>query len=193
MNSTKEPDASRQEQAGKVILLVVSALAALLVVGGLVYATGTSRRSEAVALAAGCEPGTTSEAHDCMTERMLYSQYMGMMTPAAQQQNVDVAAFDASQGSDLATAEAALRAEVVSINAFDTSLAGLRFPPAFAPAAEAVVKADEARAKLLTEQARSSSLTQLRSFSHRVQVASAAVSTEMSLLLKAVSTPVPVS
>jgi len=45
------------------------------------------------------------------------------------------------------------------------------------------------RANLTAEQARSSSLTQLRSFNHRVEVASAAVQTEMKLTLKALDTP----
>ena len=74
---------------------------------------------------------------------------------------------------------------MTSEHAFDTSLAGITFPPAIAPIAKALIQANQARATLTAEQARSSSLTQLRSFNHRVQVASAAVQTEMKLILKA--------
>jgi hypothetical protein len=89
------------------------------------------------------------------------------------------------------TAEAALTAEVTSEHAFDTSLAGMTFPPAVAPIAKALVQANQARAQLTAEQARSSSLTQLRSFNQRVQVASVAVQTEMTLIGKALDSPSP--
>jgi hypothetical protein len=45
------------------------------------------------------------------------------------------------------------------------------------------------RANLIAEQARSTSLKRLRSFNHRVQAASAAVQTEMNLILKAIDAP----
>ena len=59
--------------------------------------------------------------------------------------------------------------------------------------ASQLMRANQARAALTAEQARSSSLTKLRSFNHRVQVASAAVKTDMNLLLKAIDTPVSAS
>ena len=46
-------------------------------------------------------------------------------------------------------------------------------------------------AELTAEQARSSSLTKLRSFNQRVQVASVAVQTEMTLIGKALDSPSP--
>ncbi len=57
--------------------------------------------------------------------------------------------------------------------------------------ADALIQADQARAELTAEQARSSSLTQLRSFNQRVQVASVAVQTEMTLIGKALDSPSP--
>lgn len=125
----------------------------------------------------------------CTTAQMLASQYMGIITPASQQLNADVAAYTANERHDLAAAEAALTAELAAEKAFDASLAGIEFPPAIAPIARALIRADQARAKLIAEQARSSSLTRLRSFNHRVQVAGAAVQTEMKLILKAVDSP----
>jgi hypothetical protein len=171
--------------AGRVILMVSSILAAALVIAGLIYATGTPERHQAALAAAGCEPGLSPSGLQCTTAQMLARQYLAIMTPASQQLNADVAAYTASERHKLAAAEAALTAEVTSEHAFDTSLAGIAFPPAIAPIARALIQANQALATLIAEQADSSSLTQLRSFNHRVQVASAAVQAEMKLIRKA--------
>jgi hypothetical protein len=160
------------------------------VIAGLVYATGTGQRDQAALIAAGCEPGLSSETQPCTTQPMLASEYIAVMTPATSQLTLDGAAYTASEGARLGAAEAALTAEVATERALDTSLAGIVFPPAIAPIARALIRADRARANLLAEQARSSSLTQMRSFDHRVRSATAAVHTEMTLLLKAVRRPV---
>jgi hypothetical protein len=179
-----------QEQAGAVILIATSALAAILVILGLVYAVGTSARSAAAIAAAGCEPGTGSEAAPCTTPAMLASQYTAILTPAARQIDLDTAAYAASEKTRLATAEAALTAEVITLQNFDTSLAGIAFPPAIAPIARALIRAEEARISLTAQQARSPSLTAMRSLDRRVLAASAAVQAEMNRLRTAIDTPV---
>jgi hypothetical protein len=178
-----------QTTAGGVILIVSSFLAAFLVIAGLIYAAGTGERHEAALAAAGCEPGLSPSGLQCTTAQMLASQYMAIMTPASQQLNADVAAYTASERHHLAAAKAALTAEVTSEDAFDSSLAGIEFPPAIVPIAQALLRANQVLAKLTAEQARSSSLTRLRSFDYRVQVANAAVQTEMKLILKALHSP----
>jgi hypothetical protein len=70
-------------------------------------------------------------------------------------------------------------------------LAAAILTPQVTAIAEALIQADQALVTLLAEQARSASLTQLRSFNHRVQVASAAVQTEMKLIAKALDSPPP--
>jgi hypothetical protein len=55
--------------------------------------------------------------------------------------------------------------------------------------AKALIQADQALATLTVEQAGLSSLTRLRSFDHRVQVAAAAVQTDLKLLRKALALP----
>src|SRR5215469_14318889 len=114
MSQTQDAGRREQTKAGAAILMVTSALSALLVIGALIYATGTGGRDEAALAAAGCEPGLSSEAQPCTTQPMLASQYMAILTPATQQLNVDVAAYTANEGHDLAAAEADLRAEVAS-------------------------------------------------------------------------------
>jgi hypothetical protein len=191
MSQTHARGGQEQTTAGAVILIASSCLAGLLVIAGLIYATGTGQRHEAALAAAGCEPNLSPSGLQCTTWQMLTSQYMATVTPANQQLNADMAAYTASEGNDLAAAEAALRVEVTSENALDTNLAGFPFPPAIVPMAKALIQANQALAALTAEQARSTSLTQLRSFNHRVQDASTAAQTEMKLVHKALDSPPP--
>ncbi len=189
MSETRARGDQDRAAAGAFMLMVSSALAAILVIAGLVYATGTGQRHEAALAAAGCEPGLSPSGLQCTTQQMLIRQYLAILTPASQQVDADTAAFTASEGGDLAAAEAALTAEAASERAFDTGLAGIEFPPAIAPIARTLVRAGQALARLTAEQARSSSLTRLRSFSHRVQLADAAVQAELRLMLEALRSP----
>ncbi len=185
MSETYASGGREQPKEDRLILMASSCLAALLVIAGLIYAMGTGERHQAALAAAGCEPNLSPSGLPCTTAQMLASHYMAIMTPASQQLTADEAAYIANEGRNLAAAEAALTAEVTSEHAFGTSLAGITFPPAIAPIAKALAQANQDRARLTAEQARSSSLTQLKSFNHRVRVASAAVQTEMELIGKA--------
>jgi hypothetical protein len=190
MNETHAIGGQQETTAGGVILVIISFLAAILVIAALIYAEGTGGRHKAALAAAGCEPNLSPSGLQCTTVRMLASRYMTITVPARQQLNTDVSAvYIANKGHHLAAAETALMAEVTSENAFGTSLARFPFPPAILPIAKALLRANHDRAVLTAEQARSSSLTQLRSFNHRVDVASAAVRTEMKLIHKALDSP----
>jgi hypothetical protein len=189
MGQTYASGGQEDTAAGRIIVMVSSLLAALLVIAGLSYAMGTGQRHEAALAAAGCEPNLSPSGLPCTTAQMLASQYAAILTPAIQQLNADVAAYTASERHNLAAAEMALTAEVASEHAFGTSLAGIAFPPAIAPMARALAQANQALAQLTAEQARSSSLTQLRSFNHQVQVTSAAVQAEMRLVGQALDPP----
>lgn len=182
MSQTYASGGQEDTAAGRIIVMASSLLAALLVIAGLSYAMGTGQRHEAALAAAGCEPNLSPSGLPCTTAQMLASHYVAIMTPAIQQLTADVAAYTASERHNLAAAEMALTAEVASEHAFGTSLAGIAFPPAIAPMARALAQANQALAQLTAEQARSSSLTQLRSFNHQVQVTSAAVQAEMRLV-----------
>lgn len=178
-----------ETRTGGIILMVASSLSAVLVLAALFYAFGTGARHESALVAAGCEPSLSPSGLQCTTVQMLVSEYTAITTPASQQLSTDMAAYTADEGKNLAAAEAALTAAVASEHAFDASLAGIELPPAITPLARALIRANEARAGLTAEQSQSSSLTQLRSFDHRVQAASAAVQTEMKLLGTAIATP----
>ena len=189
MSATYARVAQDDTRAGGIILMIASSLAAVLVFAGLFYAMGTGARHEAALAAAGCEPSLSPSGQPCTTAQTLKSEYMAILAPASQQLNADMAAYTATEGKSLAGAEAALTAEVALERAFDTSLAGITFPPAIAPIAKAAFRADVARANLTAQQAQSSSLIRMRSFNQRVQAASAAVQTELALLRKALDAP----
>jgi hypothetical protein len=175
---------------GGVIVVSISILAFVLVIAGLYYAAGTGERHKVALAAAGCEPNLSPDPASvpCTTVWDLERQYTKMTTSAVQQLNADAAAFTAKERHSLAGAEAALTAEANSAKAFDTSLARFPFPPAVAPAGNALIQAIDARVKLTTEQARSSSLAQLRSFSARVRASGAAIQADMELVRKALFT-----
>jgi len=203
-----------QERLGKVILMITSSLAAVLVFAGLIYATGTSGRHQAALAAAGCEPSLFISGLPCTTGPMIASHYQAIATPATQQLSTEMAAYAVNEGHNLAAAEADLSTEVATEQAFDNSLATMTFTPQnraaadaliqnatstgspvplaaalFTPQltamADALIQANQARAALTAEQARATSLAAMRAFNHRVRLASAAVQAEMKLILTA--------
>jgi hypothetical protein len=219
MSETYATGGQDDTAAGKVILMVASALSAVLVIGGLFYAMGAGARHQAGAAAAGCEPSLYIMGLPCTTQQMLVSQYQSIVTPVTQQLNTDMAAYATSEKHNLTAAKAVLTAEVATEQAFNNSLAAVAFtpqnratalalitnatsngtstvPPAavtFTPQitviANALMRANQTRAMLTAEQARATSLTKLRSFNQRVKAAAAVVQTELTLLLKAIDTP----
>jgi hypothetical protein len=209
----------RQDQtAGGVIIVAVSILAGILVIAGLIYATGTSARHKAAVLAGGCEPTLFISGLPCTTQAMVAGQYQAIVNPAIRQLTADTAAYQANEKHHLVAAEAALTSEVSTEQGFDNTLAAMAFTPqnranalrlitgaemignpvpsaaiTFTPqmtvAADALIQANQALAKLTAQQARSTTLTQLRSFNPKTAAAGAAVQTEMNLLRKAVDAP----
>jgi hypothetical protein len=175
---------------GGVIIAAVSALSTLLILGAIVYASGTGAREQAALTAAGCEPTLTPLMQQCTTQPILAGQYKAVITPASQQLGTDAAAYAASEEANLTVAEAALTAEVTSERALGSRLGALALPPAMRPLAQALISANQARATLTAEQAGASSLARMRSFNHRVQLANATVATDMKALQTAIDTPV---
>jgi hypothetical protein len=209
---------NRQERFGGVLLAAISVLAGVLVLAGLIYATGTAARHKAAVLAAGCEPALFLPALPCTTQQMVLGKYHAIVSPVSRQLAADTAAYQSSDQHNLVAAQAALTAQVAAEQALGTSLAAAMFtpqnraralslitgaemiggsvPPAavtFTPQvsviARALAQANQALATLTAEQARSSSLTQLRSYNSRVAAASATVQTDMNLVLKAIKLP----
>lgn len=204
--------------AGGVILTFVALLSTVLVIAGLIYATGMSARHKAAAATSFCEPALFITGLPCINQFMETRQYEGIVNPAIQQLISESAAYTANEHHNLAAAEAALNAEVSTEHALGTSLSALMYTPQskaasvglitnaasfgnpvpmaaviFTPQitviADALVRDLQALAQLTGEQARSSSLSQLRSFNARIRAATIAVQGEMQLVHKAVETP----
>jgi hypothetical protein len=176
---------------GGLIIVAVSCLSTLLLLGALVYATGIGQRHTTALAAADCEPNLSPSGQQCTTQPMLAAEYAALLAPASQQLTTDAVAYEANEGDHLAVAEAALTAEAATERALGRSLAAFPFPPGIAPIAKGLIEANQARATLTAEQASASSLTRLRSFNHRLQLADAAVQTEMTLVRSAVDAPLP--
>jgi hypothetical protein len=217
-SQTHDRGGQEDTTAGSVILMVTSFVAALLVIGGLIYATGASARHMAALTAAGCEPSLYISSLPCTTQPMLVSQYDAIVPPATKLLNADTAAYDANETHNLVAAEAALTSEATTEQALDNSLAAVTFTPqnratalalitnavsnsnpvplaavTFTPqitvVVNALIQADQALAKLTAEQARSTSLAELRSLNGKVQAATVAAQTELALVRKALNVP----
>jgi hypothetical protein len=213
---TYPADGAERTRSGGVILAIIASFSAVLVIAGLIYATGHNGRSQAALLAAGCEPTLYESRIPCITRQMVVSQYNAIVTPASKQLNADAAAYHADERHNLVAAELALTAEVATEQALDNNLAAATFTPqnrarsitlmtnaasfgnpvplaaiTFTPQAtviaDALIRDIHAAAKLTAEQSRSSSLAQLRSFNRRVNQATVAAQTELKDLRTAVN------
>jgi hypothetical protein len=150
---------------------------------------------------------------------MVIGEFNGIVNPASKLLAADMAAYKVNEGHHLAAAEAALASEVATEKALDNSLAAVAYTPqnyanainlitvAFdsgtptpgaaillTPQATAIANAairdNRALATLTAEQAKSTSLTELRSFNTRVEADTAAVEAEMKLIGKALAAPI---
>jgi hypothetical protein len=205
-----------QTRAGGVILAFVASLSTILVIAGLAYAVGMSTRHKAALAADDCEPSLAQTGLPCINQRMELRQYQAIVAPAASQLNADTAAYDASERRNLAAAETALTAEVATEQSLDQKLTAVMYTPQnkaasinlitnatsfgqpvpsaaiiFTPPAtvivQAMIRADQTLIDLTGEQARSSSLGQLRSFNARVQAATVAVQSQLRLIRAALA------
>jgi len=174
--------------AGGVILAIIASLASVLVIMGLVYAAGTPARHQRALAAAGCEPNLSPDGLQCTTVWMLERRYTAITTSALGQLNTDVAAYTANEFSNLAAAKASVTVQVATARALDAKLSQFPFPPAVAPRANALIHAVLARVKVMTEQAGSTSLVQLRSFNAEVDADGVVIQKDLDLVRTALFT-----
>ena len=207
------------ETVGGFLIVTISILAGILVLAGLLYATGTSARHKTALAVNNCEPSMSPSGLPCNTQQMVISEYNGIVNPASKLLAADMAAYNVNEGRHLAAAEAALTSEVAAEQALDNNLAAVAYTPqnyanainlitiafdtgANTPGAaillspqatsiaNAAVRDNQALAKLTAQQARSTSLTQLRSFNSRVEADTVAVQAEMKLIGKTLAAPI---
>ncbi len=209
-------------RTGKVILMFVSGLSSILVILGLYYATGAGARHKVALAAADCEPAPYVSGLPCITRQMDIARYEAIVTPSGKLLNADAAAYQVNERHNLVAAQAALTAAASAEQALDSTLATVTdtaqnrarfvalntsaasngtpvpaaatvFTPQMTVIANTVMRDLQTLAKLTTEQARSTSLTQMRSFNGRVAAATIATQAELKLLRTPLDTPPTVS
>ena len=212
-------DQDRIAATGGVLLAAISILAGILVLLGLIYATGTSARHKTALAVNNCEPSMSPSGLPCNTQQMVISAFNGIVNPASNLLAADMAAYDVNEGRNLAAAEAVLTSEVATEQALNNSLAAMAYTPqnygnainlitiAFdagnnTPSAaillspqatviaDTAVRDNQALATLTAQQARSTSLAQLQSFNTRVAADTATVQAEMKLIGKTLAAPI---
>src|ERR1700685_2432911 len=192
MSETYADDYER-EPVGGFIVVAISILSAILVLAGLFYATGAHARNKTALAVNNCEPSMSPSGLPCNSQQMVIGEYNGIVNPASKLLATDMAAYNVNERHHLAAAEATLTSEVATEQALDSSLAAVAYTsqnyanalnlitinfdaggntpspailltPQTTVMADALIRANQALAKLTAEQAKSTSLTQLRSF-----------------------------
>jgi hypothetical protein len=121
----------------------------------------------------------------------LADRYLAIAVPANHRLDHEVEGFADHERSDLAAAEADLRAEAATERGFDRRLAAIPFPPGIAAMARALIQANQSRVALTDRQARSASLARLHSFAAQRRAADAAVEFGARLIRRALALPPP--
>jgi hypothetical protein len=123
--------------------------------------------------------------------RALAARYLAIALPANHRLDVEVDGFGDNRHDDLSKAAADLRAEAATEWHFDRRLARIRFPAAIKAITRELIRANRSRIALTRREARSASLAELETFTHRHKAADAAVETPVKALRKALGLPPP--
>jgi hypothetical protein len=218
MSETYADYGEEQGAFGGVLLAAISILSGILVLAGLLYATGAHARNKTALALNDCVPSQSPSGLPCNTQAMVLSQFQGIVTPAGKQLNAEMVAYRVNEKHHLAAAEASLTSEVATEQALDSNLAAVAYSsqnyanainlitinfdagtptpsaailltPQTTVMADALIRANQALAKLTAEQAKSTTLTQLRSFNDRVDAANATVLADINAIHKALEVP----
>ena len=167
----------------------VLAMAALLALAGGCSSAGPAARSAGHSALA--SPAGHSAPVPSARRKALARRYLAIARPANHRLDHEVDDFADHQRSDLAAAEADLRAEAVTERRFDRQLAAIPFPPWIAVMARATIGANQSRAALADREARSASLARLHSYAARHRAADASVEFGVRLIRQALGLPPP--
>jgi hypothetical protein len=153
-------------------------------------ASAASPGHSSPAASAGHSAPATSDTPTPAHREALADRYLAIAVPANHRLDHEVEGFADHERSDLAAAEADLRAEAATERGFDRRLAAIPFPPGIAAMARALIRANHSRAALTDRQARSASLARLRSFAAQ-QRAADAVEFGVRLIRRTLALPPP--
>jgi len=166
MSESYAEDAPRTASSGFLIIALGSVVAVILLILAFTYNASRSGR--------------------------IAGLYKAVAGPANQALTAEVAAYHRDQRTSLTAAKADLAKLIDTATTFDAGVVAVSFPGNASHAAARLVNADRARIKLFRQQAKATTLRQLRSFNRRDQAANALVAaqaqqTRLALALPAAS------
>jgi len=123
--------------------------------------------------------------------KALAAAYMAIALPANHRLDEEVDSYNDHARDDLAVAEASLRQEAATERWFDQRLLKIAFPPAIAATARALVRVNDQRIALTTEQAQAMTISRLLAFNARHRAADAAVEVQVRFIRKQLGLPPP--
>lgn len=140
---------------------------------------------------AGCAAQARSGARGGNGTKALAAAYMAIALPANHRLEKEVDSYNAHARRDLAVAEADLRQEAATERWFDRRLLKIAFRPTIAATARALVRVNNQRIALTTEQSRAMTVSELLAFNARHRAADAAVEVQVRLIRKQLGLPPP--
>jgi hypothetical protein len=184
-----DDDPGISERARRVRLLTIGAVVLVLLIVASYFLGRSLRRPPPPALPAPA-PAAAASAQLAAAAR----SYLAIADPSDKQLDAEEDAYADDERDNLAGAKAQLRAQVATERQFDRELAAIKFPGAVEATAQALIRANEARFRVTLRQARSKTLTALRSLDTARKAGDAAVETQALLIRKELRLPpVPAS
>jgi hypothetical protein len=148
----------------------------------------------AVLLPAGCAssaPSGQSPAQSQAAPTAPAARYLAIAQPANHQLDHEFDAFKDNEKSNLAAAQADLRAAAATERRFDRQLITITFPPQTEPIVRLLYRVNQARAALTSTAAGATSLRQLHGYQRRLDAANGPVEDAVRVIRSQLGLPPP--
>jgi hypothetical protein len=154
----------------------------------------------AVLLPAGCASSAPSGQSPAQSQaaptapaatRALAARYLAIAQPANHQLDHEFDAFKDNENSNLAAAQADLRAAAATERRFDRQLITITFPPQTEPIVRLLYRVNQARAALTSTAAGATSLRQLHGYQRRLDAANGPVEDAVRVIRSQLGLPPP--
>ncbi len=145
-----------------------------------------------ILLAAGCASSSPpSGPPPAAQSPALAARYLAIARPANHQLDHEFDDLKDNENSDLAAAQADLRAAAATERRFDRQLIAITFPPPTEPIVRLLYRVNQARAALTSTAAVATSLRQLRGYQRRLDAANAPVEDAVRVIRDQLGLPPP--
>jgi hypothetical protein len=164
--------------------------AGLVLAGATLLAASCSSAGRPAAVAPASHAGQAVPTISPAQRKVAARSYLAIALPANRRLDADFDGLDDNH-NDLAAAEAALRDAAATERQFDRRLLALKLPAATETVARLLVTANEARARLTTAAAASTSLSQLHRYQPRLTAANRPVEEAVRVIRSQLGLPPP--